>query len=282
MSARSRFAETLKGLRENAGFATPFAFYRGRDGRRTLGLSFPNYLKLERGGSLPQPRRLEPLLSALGLEAGSPQARELVRAYLQALLGSERLLEIAAGASAPDPAPPGWILAESAARQAIGQRKVALTLEQYRALARDGLAYACHVILANTRDWIESRELARLVGRPARAVAGALAVLERAGLAERSGAKARSPLAGRFVAPPAATPALAAVYASLRGHRSSWKKKTRGSHYLILRATEAAMERYAPHLADVVSMSAIYGDVKPSEDSGMYLVEARVSKLFEP
>ncbi|MBI4345616.1 MAG: hypothetical protein HY553_02100 [Elusimicrobia bacterium] len=278
---KSEFAEVLVRLREKAGFPTPFAFYKGRDGRRALGLSFPNYLKLERGSSLPQPRRLEPLLSALGLDPRSEPAREFVRAYLAAVLGSRRLLELAAGPSGMDPAPQSWVIAETAARQAIGQRKVQLSLDQYGVLAKDPAAYACHAIMANTLAWLPTSELARLTGRKAAVVSKALAVLARTGLAEVADGRARSPLAGRFVTPPALTPLTASIYASLQKHRAAWATRVLHSNYLILRARKDDIERYHAHLGDAVHLSAIYGDVKPTEDSGFYLVEARVSRLFE-
>lgn len=280
MSHESDFADVLRRLREGLGFSTAFSFYKARDGRRALGISFQNYLKIDRGQSLPQPRRLEPLLSALGLSLDSPEAKELVRAYLRSTLGSERLLELAAGPSAVDPAPPSWLMAETASRQAIAQRNVQLSLEQYRTLAKDAVAYACHVILANTQAWMSRRELSRMTGRPAAAVARALAALEDAGLAELRPGAARSPLAGRFVTPPAPTPLTASIYAGLRKHRASWSRHVLNSSYLIVRARKDGLARYQPHLADAVSLSAIYGDVKPAEGSALYLVEARISKLF--
>lgn len=274
------FGAVLTRLRESAGFPTPFAFYRGRDGRRALGLSFPNYLKLERGQSLPQAKRLEPLLAALGLELGSPGAKELVRAYLGSLLGSERLLDVAAGAPASDPIPPSWMLAETAARQAISLRKVQLSMDQYRALAKDACAYACHVVLCNTAAWLPVKDLAKEVGRPAREVSRALAALGQAGLAETQNGKARSPLAGRFVTPPSPTPLMASIYAALKKHREAWAGRVVDSKYLILRARPEGLERYLPHLADAVNLSAIYGDVKPADDSALYLVEAKVSRVL--
>ncbi|MBI5201253.1 MAG: hypothetical protein HY925_06675 [Elusimicrobia bacterium] len=281
MAGKTDFSAVLVRQRESAGFPTPFGFYKGRDGRRALGLSFPNYLKLERGQSLPQPKRLEPLLSALGLEPGSAQARELVRAYLRSVLGSDRLLDLAAGGAKTDPAPPSWLLAETASRQAIGQRKVQLSLDQYGLLAKEPVAYVCHAVLANTQGWLTKAELSKFSGKPAAAVAKALAALEKAGLAELDGAKARSPLAGKFVTPPAATPLTASIYAALQKHRESWAGRAVRSHYLILRARKDGMESYLPHLADAVSLSAIYGDVKPGDDSEFYLVEGRVTRLFE-
>lgn len=280
MPEKPSFAEVLTRLRGAAGFRTAFAFYRARDGRRALGVAFPNYLKLERGRHLPQPRRLEPIIAALGFAPDSPEARELVRAYLGSVLGSERLLKIATGSTPVDPAPASWLMAEAASRQAISQRSVQLSLDQYRALAADADAYACHVILANTQAWVSRTELARLTGLPIALVSRALAVLEKSGLAERREDDARSPLAGRFVVPPGATSLTAGIYAALRKHRAAWDRRTVDSAYFVLRARKDAMGRYMHHLSDAVKLSTVYGDAKPGEDSSIYLVEARLSEVF--
>lgn len=54
------------------------------------------------------------------------------------------------------------------------------------------------------------------------------------------------------------------------------------SPYLVLRARRPSLDRYLQHLFDAVSLSAIYGDVKPAPDSEIFLIEARVARLFGP
>ena len=127
--AQSRFAGVLARLRREQGFATAHAFYKARGGRRAFGVAFTNYLGLERGRSLPKGRRLEGLVAALGLDPASRAARELVLAYLSDVLGSQTLVRPFEIAPLPDPAPPGWQIAEHAARQALGGRSVRLTPE---------------------------------------------------------------------------------------------------------------------------------------------------------
>jgi hypothetical protein len=278
-----RFAETLTRLRRDQGFKTAHAFYRQRGGRQGLGLSFANYVKLERGASLPQGPRIEALASSLGLTPGSPQTRELVLAFLADTLKSTKLLE-GLGSAVSDPAPPSWQLAESATRQAIGQRSLQLTPEQYAAIASDERAYACHVVLANTKGWTPKAELSELVGLAPKDVEAGLRILSKASLVELGSEGARSPLAGSYIVPPAVTPALSAVYARLLEFRKKWVER-RGQNvdykYLLLRAPRAKFSSYLPHLADVVAMSAIYGDVEPGENgSEFYLVEGRVTRLF--
>lgn len=282
MPKDTRFSRILIRLRQEQGFSTAYSFYQQRGGKRVFGLSFTNYLSFERGRSLPQGVRLSALVSALGLPPAAPGTRQLVYAYLHDILGSEELLKSVA-AGGPDPAPPSWQVAESAARQALSQRSVQLTLPQYSVLAQNRVAYACHVIMCNTKGWVETTELGAMTQASAKDVAAALKSLKAVKLCEFSQGRARSPLAGSYVVPPAITPATAGIYAKLQAYRNEWVKrsgKTGFSRYLLLRAPESKFNGYLPHLSDVVAMSALYGDVNRSDDSAMFLVEGRITRLF--
>lgn len=279
------FGQVLARVREEQGYATPYAFFRSRGGRRGLGLTFANYLSLERGRSLPKGWRLKRLIEALELLPHSARGRELVWAYLVSVLGSEELLKGLSGPGGGDPAPNSWQLAETAVRQALGRTKVQLTLDQYKVLAENPAAYSCHVILCNTEGWVEGSELSRMTGLPPAAAAKALKALAGAGLARVSGGKGRSTLEENYVMPPAPTPAMAAVYAALQRHRASWlsgRGRVIHTPYLITRAQRSKMEKYLDHLTDAVNMSALYGDIRRHDDSEMFLIEARVARLFPP
>lgn len=282
--ARTRFSTVLARLRRDLGFANAHAFYKARGGRRAFGVAFTNYLGLERGRSLPKGRRLESIVTALGLEPASAAARELLLAYMGDTLGSETLTRPLEVLPLPDPAPPGWQIAENAARQALGGRSRRLTPEQYALLGRDESTYACHAVLANTSGWLEIRELSRMLGLPPADIGRRLACLARAALAEVRGGKARSPLAGKYVMAPLSSPAAAFSASRLRKHRDEWlRRRGKSLHqaYLILRAPKSKFRNYLPHLSDVVAMSALYGDVERSADSELYLVEGKVTRLFD-
>ena len=283
--ARTRFSGVLVRLRREQGFATAHAFYKARGGKRAFGVAFTNYLGLERGRSLPKGTRLEGLVGALGLDPASRAARELVLAYMSDTLGSPALIRPFETPSRPDPAPPGWQIAENAARQALGGRSVRLTPGQYALLARDEETYACHVILANTRGWLETRELSRMLGLSPVDLRRRLALLAKAALAQVRGKKVRGLLAGRYVMPPLPSPAADFAASRLRKHRDEWVHgRGRSVHqaYLILRAPEPKFRDYLAHLSDVVAMSALYGDVGNAADSELYLVEGKVTRLFDP
>jgi len=48
----------------------------------------------------------------------------------------------------------------------------------------------------------------------------------------------------------------------------------------LLRGRRAQMTQYLDHLNEAIKMSALYGDIEPSPDSEMFLVEANVTRLF--
>lgn len=285
MRPRHAFGETLARVRREQGFETPYAFFRGRGGSRGLGLTFANYLSLERGENLPRGWRLKKLLEALGLLPHAPNTRELVRAYLAGVLGSDSVLDEVLGTAVADPLPQAQALAERAARQARGATKVQLELSQYRVLAEDPAAYACHVVLCNTGGWVEAQELARMTRLAVPAVRKALERLRGARLSILSGSKARSTLEKAFVEPPTPSVALSVAYARMALQRERWVKE-HGSPvhtaYLLLRARKSQFAQYLDHLSEAVKMSAIYGDIGRAPDSEMYLVEGKVTRLFRP
>lgn len=277
------FGEKLARARKEQGFATPHAFYLGRGGQKGFGLTFANYLGIERGRNLPKAWRFKNILACLELPPHSPRTKELVYWYLASVLESEELLRGLIQESVPDPAPGSWKLAESASAQALGRSKAQLTLEQYGVIANDPAAYACHVILCNTAGWFKFSELAKTAGLGLAAAKKSLAALAAVRLVVLSGAKARSTLETNYVVPPTPTPAMAGIYAALKNHRSAWIDKggrTFHAPYLLLRAKRAQMDRYLEHLTEVVNMSALYGDIANGRDSEMFLVEGRVVRLF--
>lgn len=279
MAKYAEFGEALAAARKARGFATPYSFCRSRE----LGISLVNYLRMERGLSLPKAWRLEHIFSALGLLADSSEAQNLLSAYVRAVIGGKLFGALRPAGVSSDPAPASWMMAETAARQALRQRAIQLTNKQYETISLKYENYACHVVLANTKGGLAIPELVKATGLSKAAVLCALASLKTAGLAVVSGQRASSPLAGQYVVPPAPTPAFAKVWGTLRRYRAIWVEKhgkLANTSYLLLRARKGEFQKYFNHLADVVSLSAIYGSVDPAEDSELYLVEASVHSLL--
>jgi len=274
------FGAALARIREEQGFTSAHAFYRSREGRRNLGLSFANYLNIEKGRSLPQSRRVRPILAALGLSESSPQARELANAYLVSLLGSDDLLVMAGGGRS---AAPGRSLAEEAAHQAISQRAVQLSIDQWNVMAQSRAAYDCHIFLVNTPGWVALEELRKVTGLAAPALKKTLAALASAGLVEVSGPRVRSPLARKALKSPGPLAAVATLQAALYNHRKAWTEdhaKLVHLSHLTVRLPKANVDRYAHQLAEAVQLSAVYGDVERTADTAVYLVEGRIYSVF--
>jgi hypothetical protein len=284
MPHAEHFSVALAAARKDQGFPSAYAFYRARGGKKVVGMTFPNYVRLEQGKGLPKGPRLLRLIELLGLPLSAPQAKGLIWAYMRDLLGADAPVEALQAAGPTDAAPGSWMMAENATRQAIGSRQAQLSLDQYKVLARDAVVYGCHVLLCNHAAGRSKKQLAQALGETPAAITRALKALVSAELAKVSKDRAVSPLAGKYVVPPEPVPAMAMIYRSLAAHRATWAKQGRSrlmhSPYLILRAPKAKVAQYLSHLSDVVRMSAIYGDVD-TEDAAMFLVEGRVSEIFD-
>jgi hypothetical protein len=282
MKSASTFGQVLSGIRRQQGFASAHAFYRSRQGHKTMGISFANYLGLEKGKSLPRSWRLKGIIGALGLPEGSPELRELVRTYLAALLGGEELLELAFPQETTVPELADVSLGEAAARQALAQRTVQLSMSQWAVLGTDEAAYLCHVYLVNTPGWTADKALAaRLKLTPAR-VAKALQALQKEGIIERESGKARSPFALKNIRGLPVIPATAALKARVLKQRDklAGASPVRFYHSLTVRIPKRNLARYQRHLEDAVNLAAIYGDVEDDGDSSIHLIDARVHDLF--
>lgn len=151
--------------------------------------------------------------------------------------------------------------------------------------SRNETTYACHVILANTRGWIETRELSRMLGLSLADLRRRLTSLTKAALTQIRGSKVRSLLSARFIMPPLSSPAANFAASRLRKYRDEWVRgRGRSVHqaYLILRAPEPKLRDYLADLSDVVALSALYGDVGNAADSELCLVEGKATRLFDP
>lgn len=277
------FGKALARARRGQGFHGPYAFYRSRGGRKALGLTFPNYLSLERGRSLPQGWRLKRLLSALGLAPQAAAARELVRAYLADVLGGDDLLrpllqlEPLVRPSAP------FRFAAEVTRRTHWHKMVQLTIEQHRLLAADPVCYACYILLKTYAPGFAEQDLARLAKVPAARVRKAAAALVAAGLARRQGSRLISPIANRTVSSLVPTPALAGIVARLQDTRRSWVAehgRVACAPSVLIRASCDKMTAFQETLAEAVDMATLCAENARLEGTAVYLVEGRIARLF--
>lgn len=273
------FAAVLARVRREQGFANAHSFYKARDGRRTFGLSFANYMALERGLSLPKAWRLEAILKALDLTASAHSWKELVRSYLTSLLGSDALLK------GLEPAPAAASLtSDEVGRQALHQRSAQLELGQWRVLAADPTAYYCHVYLVNTPGWSSAVEIAEALALPAARVKKALAALAKEKIIEYPGGRARSPFVYKYLQTLPLLPVTVHLKSSILKSREAFATG-RGllaqRRNVTTRMTKAGLDRYFQKLAETVTLSGVYGDAEKSEDSDVYFVDARIFKIFD-
>ncbi|UPT74065.1 MAG: hypothetical protein M0D55_19955 [Elusimicrobiota bacterium] len=274
------FAAVLARVRRERGYPNPHSFYKGCGGRRAFDLSFVNYLALEKGRSLPKPRRLEAIVGALGLPESSPLRRELVRSYLVSLLGTDALLRIL---EAP-PAPAGESASDEASRQAQRQRAATMDLMQWRVLATDPDAYRVHVFLVNTPEWSSDAEIAAAVGLPAAKARSVLKKLAAARIVEAGGGRARSPFAYKFLQTLPLTPATSSLKAPILKTREGFAgpdAKLLKRVNVTTRFAAANLERYFQRLQDAVWLSGVYGDAEKTPDSDVCFVDARIFKVFD-
>lgn len=283
MSDIKNFGAALARVRRERGFASAHRFFKSAGGSRGLGLAFVSYWDIERGKKLPKGWRLKSIMAALGLEAGSAQARELVRAYFAALSGSPDLLDALAPEAAPAPDLPSRELAEAAAWQAVSQRSMNLTLEQWRLRASDMAVHICHIYLVNTTGWVSEAELARATGFSPAVLRKALGALARGGLAELGKGKARSPFTKKVVRPMPSIPATAGLKAALNDIWARWLAGARqvDSRRMTFRMTRANLDKYRQHLEKAVSIACLYAN--SDEDraaSEIYSVETGIYRIF--
>lgn len=273
------FSAVLSRVRRERGFENAHSFYKNSGGRRALNLSFPNYLALEKGKSLPKPARLEAILKALNLAEAAHLRRELVRSYLESLLGSDALLR-----GLESPAAVTESAADEASRQAQRQRSAQLDLDQWRVLAADPAAYRIHVYLINSPDWSTEAEIAKAVGEGAAKTRSVLKALAAAKIAEVSGARARSLFAYKFLQTLPLLPTTAHIKAGILKTREGFSgadAKLLHRVNVTSRFSASGLERYFQRLSDAVWLSGVYGDAEKTPDSDVCFVDARIFKVFD-
>jgi len=283
MTNNKAFGSALSRIRKERGFSSAHQFFKGAGGSKGLGLAFSSYWDIERGKKLPRSWRLKAIMAALGLDPHSPLARELVTEYFKALSGSDELLQLL---SAPAPAGGDLTsreLAEAVANQALAQRSVNLTIEQWKLRTRDMVTSICHSFLSNTSGWVTARELSEATRFKPEEVRKALKTLASGGLIELSGNKARSPFVEKVVKAMPATPATAAIKAAQRKIWNKWLADSRLVHArrMTLRMSKSGLAAYYQHLEKAVGLSCIYGNSDENrQNSAIYTIEANIYRTF--
>ena len=278
-----RFAQELARLRQESGFATPYAFYHRNGGRRVFPFTFAYYLKVERGDSLPRAVWVPRLLSLLRIPPTKALHRAFALAYLEDSLGREAYDALLGPYLTPGPAV-GPVM-EQLTKRLMSEQAVHLSAAQASALAGDEATYWCFECLSNDRGGLDENELAAATGLSVAAVRGGLARLAGLKLAKgNKGGRWKSPLAGRFYTFPRDYPALKRDRDRLRALQEKLIER-RGSDLftgaIVLRAEDGAMRRVAADVAAALESSGAWALDARGERSGLYKLEARVRRLTE-
>jgi hypothetical protein len=283
MTQNKAFSSVLSRLRKEQGFPSAHQFFKAVGGSKGLGLAFISYWDMERGKKLPRSWRLKSIMAALGIAENSPKAQELIRAYFKALSGSDELVR-ALSAAAPAAADlPSRELAEAALQQAIAQRRVHLTTDQWRICARDLTTYIIQYFLFNTAGRVTVRDLSDATGFKPEAVRKAVKALAAAGLADFSGDKVRGLFAKKLVELLPATPATASIKAALRAHAIKWHEGSKrvDGRRIIVRMSKTNLAIYREHLVKAISLASIYSNSEEDlKDSAIYSMDAGIYQMI--
>lgn len=276
-----RFSTELTRLRQESGFATPYAFYHKNGGRRVFPFTFAYYLKVERGESLPRAQWVPRLLSLLRIPPTQALHRAFALAYLADALGEDAYDALLGPYLTPAPA--AGPVVEQMTKRLMSEQAVHLSIAQASGLAADEAAYWCFECLTNDRAGLLEEDIAGATGLPAPRVRAGLARLAALGLAKGAkGGRWRSPLAGRFYTFPRDYPALARDRERLRALHEGMAARRGADLFvgaLLLRAEDGAMRRVAADVAAALESSGAWALDARGERSGLYKLEARVRRL---
>lgn len=200
-----------------------------------------------------------------------------MEAYLRAMLGSERLVALALGAS-----PRASASAIDAAMSRVYERPRHLTRAQTEFLYEKPENYWAFFVLASDSGSWSPEDLARVSRLPAARMARALDGLRRHKLAgkERDG-RWRSPL---FEVPIMTSPdaqgrprlhALAEKHLGLENDAG----ETLLRQLVLVRASEADLAHYKPILIKALQGSGIFATTEAGPDTSLFAIDARVRRV---
>lgn len=277
------FSETLIRLRKEAGFSTAYRFYHDNGGAPVLKISYRKYLLIEQGKNLPDAQRIPILLTTLRLPKNTPDAVELMTAWLRTLAGEEvyasHLKPLLS--SAPVPAGGGMV---QALRRSIAEKKYHMTEEQVMATLSSFEAYKCGFVLENDDgDWT-AEALARTLRIKLTEAQKALKDLAAAGLTkEVKKGVYRSRIAGKMVEYPTFLSMRQQVGDKLRSYMKRLENEStvESSTIGLFRADSLAIKGYYPLLKSTVEATHSYATVKKAGNSAAFFVMGRVLKMWD-
>lgn len=274
------FSKAFVDLRSRSGFKTGYAYYTTNGGRRAFPFTYGHYIKIERGERLPSPRELLLLFRNLRRGSSLAERQALVRAYLRDLSGDAEVYDelfaaLSATTSKSEHVP--------AFRDLLSRLTYHVTAAQLRVIATTPAATGCFVLLTNVPGAISIDRIAATLRLPAAACVASLRELRKAKLCRAvgknrwEGCNSR----GTYVMPEASS----ATALLARGHLREFSRS--GGRTLLdactsLRLKLPDVQAAVMRLQEVVDTSTGLEQLQaaPGPDTPVYLLEARVSRLF--
>ncbi len=280
------FSKVFTRLRKEAGFDTAYRFFHANGGAKVFQCTFSNYLRIEKGQTLPHPRRLPLLSSLLRLPLAPADNLALALGYLQTWAGSEdaadwftRALRAGGGPrSAPDPG-------TQALHAAVRRSARPVTMEQYRAIIKDRSSYWCYRALAGCDRAFTPAELSKVLGFPLKEVSRGLEGLRKAGFAKRAkGGAYFCPDAGMlhlFPDPAVLPPGL--IERPLGFNKEMARRKGRALmvRHCGIRVDLDRFEGFLPFFRDAVRAAQAYAPSESAARTGLIFVEGRIYKALD-
>ncbi|MDA8129879.1 MAG: hypothetical protein M0011_00085 [Elusimicrobia bacterium] len=277
---KTQFSDTLKKLREEAGYQTAYKFYHGCGGQAALGITYRRYLLLEQG-DCPEGGLLLKLLPFLGPVPLSRQSNGLITAWMRTVVGEETyaaviapLVSVAAGGTHPATAADGQGI--------MKQERRRLSLQQIEAVLADYDTFVCFTALgADTGVWTPDELSGPLQLSPACAKK-ALQRLAKAGVLAKEGSdgyKSGSPQWQTGLRREALDEKLLRkleAYTSKLADSGRLRHRTR--NFFRAEAGEA-MNGYMPLLLQSLAMAQGSGVTARTGNTALFYVEGRLAKV---
>ena len=281
------FAAVLTQFRKEAGYSSARDFYRAVGAQGTFGCTYAQYLNIEAGRSTPKPTLVRKIMALLELFPRDAKGREFITAYFRALLKDEDFFELALQALSGGPSAQGQDDAplSQALKTSVALKQVWLTDKQVAVIEGDRTAYWCFEVFCNDgRDW-GTLELSHLLGHNVKAISAALKKLQKAALIVAApDGRYRCFAKDKILAFPRKDMFLPENIDRVRGYLEEMAQ-SRGRFELYqnlsLRASSKRLKQYYPHLAQSVAGANIYSSPEKGDDTGFYVIETIVRRLFD-
>lgn len=279
---KTAFSKKLVELRRRAGHKTAYSFFHGGGGEGVLKMSYRSYLMAEQGRSLPLLSKMSRLVWALRVGFESPEARDLVAAWLRLSAGEETydgliapMLSGAAAALSPE---------QQAITQSLKSRTCNITLEQMRAIHASLANYKCQHVFHNNVSPLTAEALTAdaqvTAAEGKKAIKDLLSVRL---LKKASGGRYQGITAGKFLIYPPnimLPPEIVEAAKDYNLKLAAASKKVLWEA-ITLRASEAQLRNFIPIMKANLNTAAAYAIHTKTADSALFEVSGTILKLWD-